>query len=491
MKWRLLSCLLFLELLGCSVAEPYVKPELNVPKQWTDSKLWRPAQPKDDSPKVDWWKSFKDEELDALEDKALEKSSSLKIAIERVNQARMSLQGSSAGLLPQFFGSGRLARQEISNQRPLTNYNAPNWATVQTDIYPALNASYEIDFWGRVSSTVNAAKSGLEQSFADFENVKLILSADVANNYFNLRQADLEIENLEQLENLELKAIELASARYELGLTPLLEKNQQSLALQNTRIQLEQLKKVRGQFEHSLSTLLGENATDFHLERKIRTRLIPDLPLEMPSELLERRPDVASAERNMMAANAQIGVAKAAYFPTITLNSQFGYESGRLSNLYNADSRVWSFGPNFYLPIFDGGRIAANIAFTRSSYVVAVETYKKIVLTAFQEVEDGILGVKTLENALQEAKNASVSAKSILQLAKDRYTSGASSSLDWTISQENYLSTIRQESQITAQRISAQIFLIKAFGGGWAGLSKTDQFSKAENESSISNESIH
>jgi NodT family efflux transporter outer membrane factor (OMF) lipoprotein len=475
MKWRLISCILFLELVGCSVAEPYVKPTLDVPQQWSLQELWRQAKPSDDVPKAPWWKSFKDAELDALESKALEKSPNLKIAVERVNQARMSLQGSNAGLLPQFFGAGRVARQEISSQRPLTNYNAPNWATVQTDIFPTLNATYEIDFWGRVASTVNVSKAGLEQSFADFENVKLILSADVANNYFNLRQADIEINNLEQLEALELKAIDLAGIRYELGLTPLLEKNQQSLALQNTRIQLEQLRRVRGQYEHTLATLVGENATDFHIETKIKARVLGEIPFELPSELLERRPDVASAERSMIAANSQIGVAKAAYFPTITLVSQFGYESGRLSNLYNADSRVWSFGPSFNLPIFDGGRIEANIAFTRSSYVVTVETYKKTVLSAFQEVEDGLLGLSTLEKALKEAQNASLSAKNILQLAKDRYEGGVSTSLDWTISQENYLTTTRQESQVMAQRIAAQIYLVKALGGGWEGLNVKDK----------------
>ncbi len=475
MKWRVLSCILFLELVGCTVAEPFVKPTLDVPKQWRQSELWRQAKPLDDAPKAPWWKSFKDEELNNLEAKALEQSANFKIAVERVNQARMSLQGSSASMFPQFFGSGRVARQEISNQRPLTNYNAPNWATVQTDIYPALNATYEFDFWGRVSSTVKASKAGLEQSFADFENVKLILSADVANNYFNLRQADIEINNLEQLEALELRAIELASTRYQLGLTPLLEKNQQSLALQNTRIQLEQLKRVRGQYEHALATLIGENATDFQIAPKIVKRVVGEVPFEMPSELIERRPDVASAERSMIAANAQIGVAKAAYFPTITLNSQFGYESGRLSNLYNADSRVWSFGPSFNLPIFDGGRIEANVAFTRSSYAVAVEAYKKAVLTAFQEVEDGFLGVSSLAKALQEAQNASASARSILQLAKDRYEGGVSTSLDWTISQENYLTTVRQESQVMAQRIAAQIYLVKALGGGWEGLTLADK----------------
>jgi outer membrane protein, multidrug efflux system len=480
MKWRLISYLVFLALVGCSVAEPYVNPIVNTPKQWSSQDLWRPAKPNDDSPKDSWWKSFKDVELDALESKALEQSSSLKIAVERVNQARMSLQGSNAGLMPQFFGAGRVARQEISSQRPLTNYNAPNWATVQTDIYPTLNSTYELDFWGRVASTVNASKAGLEQSFADFENVKLILSADVANNYFNLRQADIEIDNLEQLEVLELKAIELAGVRYELGLTPLLEKNQQTLALQNTRIQLEQLRRGRGQYEHALATLIGENAADFHLEPKIKTRTLADIPYEMPSELLERRPDVASAERSMIAANAQIGVAKAAYYPSITLVSQFGYESGRLSNLYNADSRVWSFGPSFNLPIFDGGRIKANVAFTRSSYVITVEAYKKTVLTAFQEVEDGLLGLSTLEKAFIEAQNASQSAKNILQLAKDRYEGGVSTSLDWTISQENYLTTTRQESQVMAQRISAQIYLVKALGGGWEGLRVKDNKSQSQ-----------
>jgi len=456
-------------LVSCSSPPKYDKVKLDLPSEFRDTGAWKLANPSDQALKQAWWEEFKDTDLNAFEERALKNSPNLKIAIEKVNQSRANFNTANAGLFPQFNAAGRLARLEISGARPLTNYNTPNQATVQTDILPQVLASYELDFWGRVSSSVAAGEAGLEQSMADFQNVKLVLSADVATNYFNLRQSDIEIDILSQLVALQEKAVNLAMERFKLGLNSALESQQQEIALSTTRGQLEQLKRSRQVFEHALGTLVGENATDFKVPVKLQERRFIDIPLGIPAALLERRPDVASAERAVAAANAQIGIAQAAYYPQIVLGGGFGYEATRLSNLYYAPSRIWSFGPSLSLPLFDGGRIDANVAFTKAAYSIAVESYKKAVLTAFQEVEDGLSGVRALDKAWVQAAQASQSAARILDISKERYKGGVASSFDMALAEQAFLNVKRQETQAFASKLQVQIFLIKATGGGWSG----------------------
>ena len=469
MKKLGLTVLMLAGLASCSSPPKYEKTQLDLPAQFRDSSAWKLAKPSDQQLKPKWWEEFGDEDLNSLEERALKSSPNLKIAFEKVNQARANFNTANAGLFPQVNATGRLARLEISGARPLTNYNTPNQATVQTDIFPQALASYELDFWGRVSSSVAAGEAGLEQSMADFQNVRLVLSTDLATNYFNLRQADIEIDLLAQLIGLQERAVELAAERFKLGLNSALESSQQQIALDTTRGQIEQLKRTRSVFEHALATLVGENATDFKVDVKLKERRFIDIPLATPSALLERRPDVASAERAVAQANAQIGIAQAAYYPQITLGGGFGYEATRLSNLYYAPSRVWSFGPSFTLPLFDGGRIDANVAFTKASYAIAVESYKKAVLTAMQEVEDGLSGVWALDKALEQAVKASQSAARIFDISKERYKGGVASAYDLALAEQAFVLVKRQETQAFASKLQVQIFLIKATGGGWSG----------------------
>ena len=456
-------------LVSCSSPPKYEKVKLDIPAEFRDFSAWKLAKPSDQQLKQKWWQEFGDNDLNSLEERALKNSSSLKIALERVNQSRANFSTANAGLLPSVNATGRLARLGISSARPLTNYNTPNQTTVQTDIFPQAIASYELDFWGRVSSSVAAGEANLEQSMADFQNVRLILSTDVATNYFNLRQADVEIDLLEQLIRLQEKALLLATERFKLGLNSSLEKTQQQIALQTTSGQIEQLKRTRSIFEHALATLIGENATEFKLAVNLNERRHLNTPLGIPSELLERRPDVASAERVVAAANAQIGIAQAAYYPQIVLGSGFGYEATRLSNLYYAPSRVWSFGPSLSLPLFDGGRIDANVAFNKSAYAIAVENYKRVVLSAMQEVEDGMSGVLALDKAFEQATQASKSAFQIFEISKERYKGGIANALDLALAEQAFINVKRLETQAFASRIQIQIFLIKASGGGWSG----------------------
>ena len=456
-------------LASCSSPPTYEKVKLDMPAEFREAVPWKAAKPNDQQLKQRWWEDFEDKELSQFEERALKNSTNLKIAIERVNQGRANFSTANAGLLPQVNATGRLARLEISGARPLTNYNTPNQATVQTDILPQVLASYELDFWGRVSSSVEAGKASLEQSMADFQNVKLVLSTDVATNYFNLRQADIEIDLLEQLIRLQEKAALLASERFKLGLNSALESAQQQIALDTTLGQIEQVKRSRSIFEHALAVLLGENPTNFKVAVKLADRRTIDVPLGIPAVLLERRPDVASAERAVAAANAQIGIAQAAYYPQITLGGGFGYEATKLSNLYFAPSRVWSFGPSLSLPLFDGGRIDANVAFSKSAYAISVENYKKAVLTAMQEVEDGLSGVLALDKAWVQATRASQSAARIFEISRERYKGGVASAFDLALAEQAFINTKRLETQAFASKLQVQIFLIKATGGGWSG----------------------
>ena len=456
-------------LVSCSSPPKYEKVKFELPSEFRDFGTWKLAKPNDQQLKQKWWEELGDSELNSVQERALKSSSNLKIALEKVKQSRANFNTANASLFPQVNASGRLARLGISSARPLTNYNTPNQATVQTDILPQVLSSYEFDFWGRVSSSVALGEANLEQSMADFQNVRLILSTDVATYYFNLSPADIEIDLLEQLIRLQEKALLLANERFKLGLNSTLENIQQQIALETTSGQIEQLKRTRSIYEHALATLIGENATEFKLAVNLKERRYQDIPIGIPADLLMRRPDVASAERAVAAANAQIGIAQAAYYPQSVLGGGFGYQATRLSNLYYAPSRVWSFGPSLSLPLFDGGRIDANVAFNKSGYAIAVENYKKVVLTAMQEVEDGISGVLALDKAFEQANRASKSAFRILEVSKERYMGGVANALDLALAEQAYINVKRQETQALALRIQVQIFLIKASGGGWSG----------------------
>jgi NodT family efflux transporter outer membrane factor (OMF) lipoprotein len=473
MKKAVWVVLILIGLASCGSPPKYEKVNVELPSEFGDATLWKLAQPRDHQLKQNWWEELGDVQLNQLEEQALINSPNVKIAAEKVNQARASFNSSSAVLFPQLSLSGRLARIGISEARPLTNDNTPQKSTAQTDILPQMLASYELDLWGRVSSLVAVGEANLESSMADFQNIKLVLSTDIATNYFNLRQADIELDLLSQLIQLQEKAYFLATERFKLGLNSAFENTQLQISLETSRVQIEQLKRTRTIYEHALATLVGQNATNFKISPNLQERKLIHIPVGIPSTLLERRPDIASAERALAAANAQIGIAQAAYYPQIVLGAGFGYESTTIPLLYRATSRIWSFGPNISLPLFDGGRIDANVAFSKSGYAIAVENYKKVVLTAMQEVEDGISGVLALERAWEQANKASKSAYRLFEIALERYKGGVASGFDLALAEQAYINIKRQETQALALRLQVQIFLVKATGGGWSG-QKTD-----------------
>lgn len=465
MRRRVLAAAAAALLSACAGPPAYQPPAVDVPTAWKLESPWQVARPDDATPRGPWWRSFADPQLDALESQALAASPTLDAAAARLAQARAATDVARAGLFPQVGIGAHAARQKISADRPLTNYNAANYSTVQNDYGVGLSAAWEADLFGRVRSGVAAARASAEQSAADFQNTRLALTADVASNYFNLRELDIELDVVAQSIALQRRALDLAKSRHELGATSGLDVAQQQALLDSTLTQVDLLKRQRAQFEDALAALVGQPAPSFKLAPEVGRRIAPPVPLAIPSEVLQRRPDVASAERAMAAANAQIGVARAAYFPSIILNPAYGVDSRLVSSLFNAPSLLWSLGVSVTQPLFDAGRADASVAIAQAGYQLAVANYRRTVLTAFQEVQDGISGAVSLDRAYAQAQLAEQSAQKVLQLANDRYEGGAASYLEVITAQQSLLTAQRQVAQLLGQRLLVTVFLVKALGG--------------------------
>jgi outer membrane protein, multidrug efflux system len=454
-------------LVGCASAPAYVRPDVEMPAAWKLDAPWQEAKPSDAAVRGAWWRRFGDAQLDALQEQALAASPTLEAAVARLAQARASVDVASAGLFPQFALAGRATRQKISADRPLTNYSTPNFSTVQNDFALSFNVAYEADLFGRVRGTVGAAQASAEQAAADLQNVKLVLESDLAANYFNLRELDIELDVLAQSIELQRRALDLTTTRHQLGATSGLDVAQQQALLDTTLTQVDVLRRQRDQFEHAIAALVARPAPLFALAPEIGPRTAPAVPIGVPADILQRRPDVASAERAMAAANAQIGVARAAYYPNITLGPSAGVESRGLSSLFSASSLLWSLGVSVAQPLFDAGRADANVKIAQAGYQLTVANYKRVVLTAMQEVEDGITGSAALDRALVQARLAERSAQRVLQLANDRYEGGATTYLEVITAQQSLLSAQRQVAQLVGQRLLVSVLLVKALGGDW------------------------
>jgi multidrug efflux system outer membrane protein len=454
-------------LAGCATAPPYVRPDVEMPTAWKLEAPWQEAKPSDAAVRGPWWRRFGDAQLDALQDQALAASPTIEASVARLAQARASVDLASAGLFPQLSLAGRGARQRISGNRPLTNYATPNFSTVQNDYALSFNVAYEADLFGRVRGTVGAAQASAQQAAADLQNVRLVLASDLAASYFNLRELDIELDVLAQSIALQRRALDLTTTRHQLGATSGLDVAQQQALLDTTLTQVDVLRRQRDQFEHAIAALIGRPAPVFALAPEIGPRTAPAVPVGVPADILQRRPDVASAERAMAAANAQIGVARAAYYPNITLGPSVGLDSRDLSSLFSASSLLWSLGVSVAQPLFDAGRTDANVAIAQAGYQLTVANYRRVVLTAMQEVEDGITGSAALDRALAQARLAEQSAQRVLQLANDRYEGGATTYLEVITAQQSLLNAQRQVAQLVGQRLLVSVLLVKALGGDW------------------------
>ena len=469
MRARSSIALALVALAGCMNPPRYQPPKPAMPAQWKVEAPFRVAMPQDDLAKGAWWERFGEPTLNELASRALSDSPTLAAATARLAQARATFTSVSGQRWPQVAAIARDTRTRITQNRPLNNYNAPNFSTVQTDLVFGMQASYEVDFAGRVASAVASAKASAEQAAADLETARLLLIADLATAYFNLRQTDIELDVLASSIELQKRSLGLASTRHQLGAGSALDVAQQQALIDTTLTQIDILRRQRALFEHAIATLAGTPAPLFSLPPEKRDMRPPEVPIGVPSDVLERRPDVASAERAMAVANAQVGIANAAFYPSITLGLTYGQESRHLNSLWDVPSLVWSAGMSLAQPLFDGGRIRGNYDAARAGYDIALANYRRVVLTAMQEAEDGIIGLAALDRASAQADVAVESARRTLELVNARYEGGVASPLEVIVAQQQLLNAERLASQLVGQRLITSVFLVKALGGDWDG----------------------
>jgi NodT family efflux transporter outer membrane factor (OMF) lipoprotein len=452
-----------------SIGPDYSRPAVaDLPVSWKSDPAWKPARPADSLPKKEWWKAFGDTQLDELEDHCLKDNPSLKVSVARLDQALAQSNAHGAALFPTVALNGDATRSRISSNRPLANYAVPNSSTLQNDFKPNLTVNYEIDWLGRVRRDIESARASAEQAQADNENVRLVLTAQVASAYFQLRQFDEEIGFVSDSIGLQEKVLNLTRIRREQGASAEGDVVVQRALVESSKAQLELLINQRKQTEDTLATLTGIPATNFNLSTVPLPSNPPEIPVSLPAQLLERRPDIASAERAMAAANAQIGVAKAAYFPALNLTPVLGgYESNELPNLISAPSLVWSIGVQASQTVFDGGRNRAGVEFAQAGYTAALANYRQSVLIAVQEAQDALSTLHGLASAKQQQDAAVHDQNRSYDLTLLRYKEGLDNAFTLATVQQNQLSALRTQSQIRGSQFISSVSLLKALGGGW------------------------
>jgi multidrug efflux system outer membrane protein len=457
--------------MGCAVGPDYVKPVVATPAGWHPEAPWQAAQPQDETIRGDWWTLYDDPVLNGLEQKAAGANPTLKAAFEHYTQSEAELGEVKSAEMPSVGLGASGGRGRISANRPLENYAIPNTSTVQNDVQVGVQASYEVDLFGRVRREVEASKADTEQSKADFQNMELVVAAQVATTYFNLRELDEEAAVVESTVTFERDALKFVTSRYRDGDASGLDLSQQQAELDATTTQRELLAEQRARAEHALATLTGAPAPEFQLAAGSMPASIPSVPVGIPSGLLQRRPDIASAERAVAAANARIGVARSAYYPNIVLSPSMAFESVAGGSLFTASSLLWSLGGSAFENIFEGGKIVAMNRFAEAGYRASVDDYSATVLKAFQEVEDGMSSMSYLGKADDESVAATRSADHVLSIATERYRDGLANYLDVIDAQQALLTQRRLNTTIRGEQLAQSVYLIKALGGGWSASS--------------------
>jgi outer membrane protein, multidrug efflux system len=475
--WHLAAAAITCGLLaGCTVGPNYKRPPAPAPEAYKTPAPWRDAAPKDSLPKGAWWEVFNDPELNAYEQQLLTANQSLLAAHDRLEEARSLARVTSAAFFPQASVDPNASRNRYSGHRPevLSIGNALTQSTYEIPFF----MSWEPDLFGRVRRNMQASNANLQATAADMYNVNLVLTSELAADYFSLRELDAEYQVVQDSVEIQQKGLQLVEYRHNGGVASGLDLAQQQTLLDSTQTQLYLVKQQREQFEHAIAVLTGNPASTFSVPIKSLTETPVPVPLGVPSDLLERRPDIAIAERQMAQQNALIGVAKAAFYPQLTLFGAGGFQSTNITNLISAPTAIWSLGGDLLEPVVNGGRNRANLAFARQSYDETVASYRETVLVAFQQVEDGLSGLNELSQAASTQDAAVADARKALEIANNRYVGGVTTYLDVITAQSTLLTNQRLSTQLLGQQMVTEVALVKALGGGW-------------NASQIQNEQVH
>jgi NodT family efflux transporter outer membrane factor (OMF) lipoprotein len=453
-------------LTGCVVGPKYRRPAVEVPQTYKEEPgNWKAAQPNEQSLGGNWWEIFQDPQLNALEQQVNVSNQNLKVAQAQYTQARALVRFNRADYFPTLTAAPSVSRTRVSNNRP-PQTSIFNGRT-NTDLQLPIDLSYEIDAWGRVRSNVESFRAQAQASAADLATVNLSVHAQLALFYFQARSLDAQEQLLNSTVAQYEQALQLNQSRFEGGVGSEVEVEQARTQLETTRAQAQDVGVQRAQFEHAVAVLIGKPPASYSLPPLPLTTPPPAIPVGVPSELLERRPDIASAERQMAAANARIGVAKAAYYPLLNLTAAGGLESGTITTLFTGPSALWTVGGAALQTVFDAGRRRAASDQAVAAYDQTVASYRETVLTGFQQVEDNLAALRILEKEAQTQNEAVVAAQKSLELSIKRYNGGVTSYLEVTVAQTAALSDEVTAVNILGRRMVAAVQLVQAVGGGW------------------------
>ena len=454
-------------LAGCVVGPKYQRPAVQAPTAYKTQGPWRVAAPKDSIPKGQWWEIFGDAELNGYEQQLLKANQSLAAAQARLAQARSLAKVSSADLFPQFSTDPNAGRERYSANRPAVSIIGPRFPLTQNYFEIPFTLSYEPDLFGKYRKSLEASNASLQSTAADLQNTQLVLAAELAADYFSLRELDAEIKVVQESVDIEQKGLQLVEYRHNGGIASGLDLAQQQTLLDSTITQLHLVQQQRANYEHAIAVLTGNPASTFSVPVAPLTAAAPPIPVGVPSDLLERRPDIATAERQMAYENALVGVAKAAFYPQLTLFGSGGFQTTDITNLISAPSAIWRCRRRFAAAHLPGRTHSRQLAASQSAYDESVANYRQSVLTAFQQVEDGLSNLSTLSEAATSQAAAVADSRRYLQIANNRYVGGVTTYLDVITAQSELLTNQRLATQLLGQQMVTSVYLVKALGGSW------------------------
>ncbi len=457
-------------LASCTVGPKYTKPSVAAPPAYSEQPPstykgvngWKTAQPGDAVIRGNWWELFEDPQLNALEEQVAPANQTLKVAEANFREARASIQYNRSFLYPTVSAGAGVSHNRISGTSP-TGFPGRTYA----DFNLPISVSYDADLWGRVRRTIAASREQFQASAADLENIKLELQTELAVDYFEARSLDAQRRLLDDTVVAYQKALQLTQNRFSGGIASKAEVAQAQTQLNQTQAQDIDLGAARAEYDHAIAVLIGKAPEGYSLPLLALKKEPPAIPVGVPSQLLERRPDIAAAERQVAAANEQIGIARSAFFPDLVISATGGLQAGSMVNWFTWPSRYWAVGPQILQTAFDAGRRRAQLETAEAGYDATVANYRQTALTAFQEVEDNLSSLRILEQESGKQQEATAAAENSLQLSLNRYKGGLVTYLEVITAQSIALSNERTEVDLLRRRMDASVQLIKALGGGW------------------------
>jgi NodT family efflux transporter outer membrane factor (OMF) lipoprotein len=461
---------------GCRVGPNYVRPQAAAPPAYQEAPPdaaqagnWKIASPADPELAGQWWQLFSDPDLDRLEQQVATANESLKAAEANFRAARTAVSVNRSYLAPTISVGPSIQAVRDSVNQPYFNPDRANGGEGSFNL--PVDLDYEIDLWGRIRRGITAAREQAQATAADLATARLSLQAELALDYFNLRATDAQLQLLDDTVKAYQEALKLTQDRYDEGITPLSDVSQARTQLQAAQVIRTDLGNDRAASQHAIAILIGQAPANFHLDALPKATdhgALPTIPVALPSQLLERRPDIAAMERHMAAANEQIGISQAAYYPTLSLSASAGFLGTSALNWFTWPSRFWAVGPMLTQTIFDAGRRKAGVAIAQANYDSTVANYRQTVLTSFGQVEDNLAALRILQTEAEQQREATHSAEQTLDLFQTRYQGGVDTYLQVITSQTAALQNERNDIQIQLRRQQASVLLIKALGGGWS-----------------------